>query len=217
MKSYKFSQCSLGLLEDTFGLNMLTDSTLLNDWLAGNTEITPFETEILSFYQQKLRFHLYSWNEQELAMNFIGPILSLVGYSSKKYNLFSERRMSAKLPSLDGQDIELSGDPDGVIASGFRVPKIPYFCFHEYKPEADTSGDAAGQALAAMVVGQALNDANMPIYGCYVVGQNWYFMLLQGKDYVIATPFAATSTEIFDVFRVLKVLKYKIELIVGKV
>ena len=46
-----------------------------------------------------------------------------------------------------------------------------------------------------------------PIYGCYVIGQNWYFVVLENKTYTIASPFAATSPEIFDIYRLLKRLK----------
>ncbi|OQY44826.1 MAG: hypothetical protein B6242_11835 [Anaerolineaceae bacterium 4572_78] len=50
------------------------------------------------------------------------------------------------------------------------------------------------------------------IYGCYVVGADWYFMLLQGREYVMSTAYVATRDDIFDIFRILKVLK---QIIIG--
>ena len=59
-----------------------------------------------------------------------------------------------------------------------------------------------------MLAGQAQNpDPSLPIYGCYVIGQNWYFLVLDGKNYTIASPFAATNKEVFDIFKALKALK----------
>jgi hypothetical protein len=63
-----------------------------------------------------------------------------------------------------------------------------------------------------MLVGQAKNtDKTMPMYGCYIIGQNWYFLILEGKKYVIATPFAATGNDIWDIFRIMKSLKTLID------
>ncbi|MEM1324335.1 MAG: hypothetical protein AAGI23_00195 [Bacteroidota bacterium] len=87
------------------------------------------------------------------------------------------------------------GKPDGLLASGFHEPETPYFSFHEYKKEVDHSGDPAGQNLAAMLLGQALNEKSIPIYGCYVVGRNWFFMLLLEHQYAISK---AYSTDDFE-------------------
>ena len=42
---------------------------------------------------------------------------------------------------------ELSGRVDGMIATGFRNPRMPYFCLNEYKKGTDPNGDPRGQAL----------------------------------------------------------------------
>jgi hypothetical protein len=72
----------------------------------------------------------------------------------------------------------LFGKPDEMIASGYREPEAPFFCFQEYKRETDPNGDPIGQLLAAMLVGQALNPPKQPMYGCYVIGCDWYFVTL---------------------------------------
>jgi hypothetical protein len=68
-------------------------------------------------------------------------------------------------------------------------------------------GDPAGQALAAMLAAQALNADGLPMYGCHVIGGDWYFMTLEGKEYAISRDYSTLTTEIFDVFKILKVLK----------
>ena len=101
----------------------------------------------------------------------------------------------------------MGGNPDSVIASGRRSPKKPYFCFHEFKRQHETKGDPAGQCLAAMLVAQELNEHKHPIYGCYVQGLDWFFMILEGKEYCISNGYMATRDDIFDIFRILKALK----------
>jgi hypothetical protein len=58
-----------------------------------------------------------------------------------------------------------------------------------------------------MLVGQVLNDNDLPMYGCHVIGVNWYFMVLQGKKYAMSRNYSALTTEIFEIFKTLKVLK----------
>ena len=218
MKNYNFRQCSFELLEQTFGIEQTQYSISLENWLkkAETTVVNKNEQLIIAHFQSLLIRNFLGWNEQELALNFIGPILSLVLFSTKKYNLFAERPLDATIKDINGEDILLAGRPDSIIASGFRSPQIPFFSFHEHKPEVDSSGDPVGQVLAAMMVGQAKN-GNMeePIFGCYVIGQNWYFLVLDNKNYTIATPFATTNKEIFDVVKMLKAMKVMIEERIG--
>ncbi|MCP4353599.1 MAG: hypothetical protein GY795_49765, partial [Desulfobacterales bacterium] len=107
---------------------------------------------------------------------------------------------------VDG--IEMSGRPDGMIASGFREPEKPYFCFQEYKKEKDAEGDPAAQVLAAMLVAREINERKIPVYGCYVRDRFWFFMVLQDRHYCLSDAFVATrNDDVFDIFRILKVLK----------
>jgi hypothetical protein len=53
-----------------------------------------------------------------LAAHFIGPIFSFVDYTTAYFNDFGERIISATI-----NNIELTGKPDGIIASGFREPE----------------------------------------------------------------------------------------------
>jgi len=101
----------------------------------------------------------------------------------------------------------MGGRPDGMIASGFREPEKPYFCFQEYKKERDPDGDPAAQALAAMLVAQEISEHSHPIYGGYVRGSLWSFMTLQGREYCISDPYVATRDDVFDIFRMLKSLR----------
>ena len=214
MKSYNFKQCTLLLLDKMFGIEQTENSDFLDNWLNKREieEVSDFEKMSIDRLQKNMKRNIYSWNEQELALNFIGPLISLITFSSKKFNIFAERLLDATIKDVAGEDVSLSGKPDTFVASGFRAPEVPFFSFHEHKTEVDSSGDPIGQVLASMLVGQAKNGLmDDPILGCYVVGQNWYFLVLENKTYTIASPFATTNQEVYDVLKTLKAMKTMIE------
>ncbi len=199
----KFSDWTKTKLDKRFGIEELRTLPALDNWLNSAADITDIERIVLNEYQELLRDNADSWNEQELALNFIGPIFGLVKYGhSRKFNFFAERSFSG---TVDGE--EMTGNPDGTIAKGFREPETPYFCFHEYKKDIDYSGDPAGQCLAPMLVAQTMNDENKPIFGCYIVSRTWRFIVLQNKKYAISDSYIATQADIYDIFRILKALK----------
>jgi len=197
-----FKECTLPQLDNTFGLEQVRQSAVLDEWLDGHADIPEFERQILLTLREKLIAGVDDWNETELAYNFIGPVIAFVNYTSRKYNFFAERPFQGIVG-----EIEMRGKPDGMIASGVRVPKKPYFCFQEYKKEKNPEGDPAAQALAAMLAAQELGEHQHPVYGCYVKGRDWFFMILQGKQYAISEPYIATRDDIFDIFRILRVLR----------
>ncbi|OQY43996.1 MAG: hypothetical protein B6242_13595 [Anaerolineaceae bacterium 4572_78] len=197
-----FRECTLIKLDKTFGLTQIDESPILQDWLDGKIEISDFERQSLMMYQKTLIRYVDNWNEAELTQNFIAPVFTLVNFSSKIFSLFAQRKFGGV---VDG--IEMGGKPDGIIAKGFREPEKTYFCFQEYKKEKDPEGDPAGQVLAAMLVAQEFNEHKHPIYGCYVKGRDWFFIVLERKKYCISLGHLATRNDIFDIFRILKVLK----------
>ena len=197
-----FKDCTLAQLEHTFGLEQVPSLPCLDAWVAGEASLADFERQVVLTLQEHLQLNVHDWNETELAYNFIGPMMTFVNYRTKQFNFFAERLFGGV---VDG--IELGGKPDGMIASGFREPKTPYFFLQEYKKDKDPEGDPAGQVLAAMLVAQELNGHQAPVYGCYVKGRDWFFLTLQGKQYAISEPYIATRAEVFDIFRILKALK----------
>ncbi len=198
----RFGDSTLVKLEDTFGLKQRRTLPVLEQWLVVQAEVSDLEKQILGIFQEGLMANVHDWNEQELSLHFIGPLFSLVKFTTEQFNLFAERTFSAII-----EGIELKGEPDGMVASGFREPKKPYFCFQEYKKFKNPEGDPAGQCLAAMLAAQELNETKYPVYGCYVIGHDWYFMVLQGREYAMSQVYAATRDDIFDIFRILKALK----------
>ena len=134
-----FRDSTLAQLEKMFGLEQVATLPALDAWLKSDAAIADFERQVLLTLREHLLLNAHDWNETELAYNFIGPLIAFVNYSTKKFNFFAERMFNG---TVDG--IEMGGKPDGMIASGFREPERPYFCFQEYKKDQDPEGDPAG-------------------------------------------------------------------------
>ena len=211
METILFTQFDLTGLGETFGLEQVFDSKALAEWLSQTPELSEYQIQSARHLRELLRLNVSGWNEQELSLHFLSLIFSLIAISSKKYNLFAERQITGWVG-----DYILTGRLDGMVASGYREPKVPFFAFQEYKKEKDPNGNPAAQALGAMLVGQALNQGHdHPVYECYVIEQNWYFMILDGKQYAISPAQSALTNDIFDILRALKILKSAVERLVG--
>ena len=188
------------------GFDKLCNPIALTDGLkkAESVQLSDLEQSYCQMLQQLLLLNIHSWQEQELSLHFIGPILSIVGFTDMyNYNLFAQRYIE-----VEKGDYLLAGTPDGLIASGYYEPKIPYFSFAEYKRQRDPNGDPAAQALAAMLAGQVLNEEpTKPMYGCYIIGSDWQFMVLDDTHYCISRDYSARSHEVYDILKILKALK----------
>jgi len=55
-----------------------------------------------------------------------------------------------------------------------------------------------------MVAAQKLNNDNQPLYGCYVMGRLWFFVVLEGIEYSTSLAFDATKDDIKEIFGILQ-------------
>lgn len=203
----EFSKWTIDEVEDYFQVKRMKTLPAFAAWLSADMPLTPEETARLQVLGAKLDNHVYDWNEEELKIRFIGGLLELVDYDHPEYQVFFERRLSVKM-----NNERFAGDIDCVIARGQRVPKRPLFCLQEYKPEKHSSNDPLGQVLAAMIAAQYLNQDEKPVYGAYVMGRNWYFVVLDCKAYAVSPEHDATQdTDLTRIFNVLRSIKAMIE------
>ncbi len=198
-------QKSIELLEpiliETFGLERLRPpQPNLEDWLSATGSINHEEQYMLDKVLIKLIDNADSWNEEELKMSFISIVILIADFNNP-IRTYYDREISAE---IDG--IYVSSKVDMMLSKGIgELIKTPYFFLHEYKREKKYSGDPIGQMLGGMLIGQAKNNDNRPIYGCYVQGRNWYFSILEGKQYVISKGF--DSSEIDEVLKIIFILR----------
>ena len=113
-----FKDCNLKFLEKTFGIEQIDTLPALDSWLAMPSEPSAFEEESLLHLRSVLNFNIHDWNEYELDSHFIGPIFTLVNFSTKKFNHYSQRFLQGQVG-----DYQLFGKPDGF----FQKFKITIF------------------------------------------------------------------------------------------
>ena len=212
MEKKGFKEWDLDKIDDVFETKHVRRLSILDELLAFEYQADDYETKYLSKLSENyLAFEGDSWNEVELENKLISPVIVFSGIENEQFSYFLERDLSATIG-----EYELLGRVDGMIATGLRNPKVPYFCLNEYKRQTDPNGNPQGQVLIAMLVAQKLNNnenqkAHRPIFGCYIIGRNWYFMVLVGKEYAISKDFSCVDDEMFDIFRILKGLRVQIE------
>jgi hypothetical protein len=202
MKQATFKGWTLTQLEKAFGLKQVWKSDLMTAWQNFPVEINEFEKRILLDLQVPLIKGGKAWNEVELENKFISPLIMTAKIDDDEMAYFLERGLSGIVG-----DYELSGVVDGMIATGFREPDIPLFCLHEYKRGIENQGSPDAQVLAAMLVAQELNNRDKPIYGIYVVGLIWNFIVLKDNEYCISNDYTSDDENVFLIFKMLKSLK----------
>jgi hypothetical protein len=221
-ENWKFSQVNA-----CFDLKRQPSLARLEEWLNVDIEmLSDAENNTLIQLQEDLRAHTLAWNEATLKFEFIAPLLKLIRYQHPNYQPFAEAilRVEAdlqKLPDflqhrerlhLTEKDtlINVSGKVDYLLASGEQDPIAPYFCLHEYKREKGNEADPLGQLLIAMVSAKTDNEiigTNIPIFGAYVQGRYWNFVVMQNDEYAVSLSYDATKDEIFTIARILKKLQ----------
>ena len=105
--------------------------------------------------------------------------------------------MSATFPELN---LHVTGKVEFFIARGKQRPRQPYFFLHEYKQERRRETDPLGQLLIAMIAAQTINEVKMPLYGCYVIDRNWFFVIVNEREYSVSLAYDATKPELYSIY-----------------
>jgi hypothetical protein len=199
-------------VESAFQIELKIQNKTLSDWLQSNYDIKERQKESILMLKDVLFRNVNTWNEDELKMQFIGPLLSIVNYNTDKYKAFTQRSLTLKT-----ETIETSGLVDFMIATGKSRPKEPFFFLHEYKSQHPSrKNDPLGQLLIAMVAAHEKNSIPHPIYGVLVEGRFWYFVVLHQKEYSVSRPYDAGENDIYQIFAILCKVKDYIEEILAR-
>jgi len=211
-----FSQWTTEEVELEFGLAPSRNAPILQKWLTvpahDSGGISDSDKMCLQTLSQKLLNRVHDWNEEELKVYFVANLLNMIDFDQGIYRPFLERELSAKY----AENKQLSGTIDFLIAQGKQTPRQSFFFIKEYKRERHSSKDPLGQLLAEMVAAQFLNEQAQPIYGAYIVGRYWYFVVLDGKTYAESLSYDATKDEVIDIFNILCNTKTIIDQMVAK-
>jgi hypothetical protein len=197
---------TIGLLTKQFKLSKyLENYPLLDDWLAVENTIKNSEIAQLERIRLPLLKNFNNWNEETLKMKFIALLLDLVNYDEiGDYQTLFDAEVKGVV-----DNIELKCIADFTVAKTIEdLIENPYFYFHEYKRKKNKADDPIAQVLIPSLIAQEINADQKPIYGCYVIGEMWYFMIVNGREYAIDKGLnALKSDELHKIFLILKKVK----------
>ncbi len=150
----------------------------------------------------KAQKSITGWNEEDLKIKFIGPVLELgqmydddnvVGYFDKTISGIVE-------------GIKLTVKSDFMPAKGILdVFRNPYFHFQEYKPNKNPSDDSMAQLIEAFLIAQVKNNNNKPLYGVEIIGKQWSFVTFEERSYCVSSTFDCTKKG--DLLTIIAVLR----------
>lgn len=180
-----------------FGLQRHFDLQFLKDLFSNLSPLTNEDKVILNKLHHNAVLYSDAWREEDLKMMFIAGMMSIPGFEHPQriYRPYYDYPLKAILKKQP-----INGIVDCLIAKGFQIADKPIFFLQEYKPQTRPSGDPLGQLLIAMLASQHLNnDFSNPLYGCYIIGSMWFFIVLQGADFSVSQSYSATQIEDLEI------------------
>lgn len=204
MKS--FERWTIDEVENYFNIHQTYQNSTLEAWLHSTQALTDAEHRTLEALRQKASENIEFWNEEDLKMKFIAFLLALVPFDEVRYKGFLERTIKA---TVKGEVI--SGIVDYIVATGKAEPQVPFFFLQEYKPHRRPGRDALAQVLSAMIAARERNAPQKTMYGSYVIGRQWFFLVLEENTYTISQAFDITQEDIVRVVQILRGMKCIIE------
>jgi hypothetical protein len=204
MKS--FERWTIDEVETYFTIHQTYQNATLEAWLSSTQALTDTEHHTLEALRQKASENIEFWNEEDLKMKFIAFLLALVPFDEGRYKGFLERTIKA---TVKGEVI--SGVVDYIVATGKAEPQVPFFFLQEYKPHRRPGRDALAQVLSAMIAARERNAPQKTMYGSYVIGRQWFFLVLEENTYTISQAFDITQEDIVRVVQILRGMKRIIE------
>lgn len=201
-----------GELIETFKLNRIVtyQTPLMKEWLdVALPELNIHEQYNFDKALLKAQKSITGWNEEDLKIKFIGPILELGHLIDDEIVIgYFDKTISATV-----EDIKLTVKSDFMLAKGtLDVFRTPYFHFQEYKPYKNPSGDSMAQLLEAFLIAQEKNKNGKPLYGIDIVAKQWSFVIMQGKEYCISKVYDSVDrTDLLLIISILRKFKYILE------
>ena len=203
---------SEGELLTTFNLNrMITQITpVMTEWLDVQPPVFNVGEQYI-FNEDLLNAQTYisGWSEEDLKMKFISNILKLG-------QLKDDDKIVCgfdKIISATVEGTKLTVKSDFMLARGvLDLFQTPYFHFQEYKPYKNPTGDSMAQLLSAFLIAQEKNKNGLPMYGVDIMGANWRFVTMEGKDYCISQAFdSVNGKDLMTIIAMLRKFKFILE------
>ncbi len=190
MKAQKTSQ-DINTLLDLFGIEAQREHPILQGWLDVEVELSKEQQSLLDACRQNLLLQGSEWNEEELKLKFLSFLFYIADIEvEKRLQTFFERPLATV---IDGVNLSVISDCMVATPKGKGAPKSPYFFLQEFKKQKGDKNDPEGQMFTAMLIAQHLNADQKPVYGAWLVGNQWCFTILTQKIYTFSHYFDATD------------------------
>ena len=217
INTYSFSKITDKKLKKLVTIKEKININIFDKWFNYKIDL---EDEIIVFFTElieKNKLLIKKYNEEDLKVKFIVPLLNKVDFTSYENNF----RDFYELPlTYETDKFIFNGTTDFVVSKGLFESEKPYFFIQEFKKE-QTDGYPEPQLLAELISAIELNN-EISMKGAYIVGAIWNFVILEklGKDkyqYFVSQNFDSTKIEdLKDIYKNLVFIKNEIIEIVKK-
>ena len=209
--TYAFSRITDNILNKYLNVTLKFNKNKFDTWFLNDINIIQNDIEFLNNLIREFGDFIKNLNEETLKAYFIIPILNRVNFFLIKDNYNGLYEESLR---YETNKFIFNGTTDFVIAKGTIKAEKPYFFIQEFK-KGQKDGYPKSQLLAELIAGVELNNWKS-IKGAYIVGANWYFVILEklGKDnyqYFVSRQFDSSRLDdLKDIYKNLIFIKNEI-------
>jgi hypothetical protein len=193
-------------IASAFNLTVNKNGSSLKYWLDAQYDLSASEQLLFDNIAIDAEKDSPYYNEEELKIKLIGPLFRVANVEiPDTAKVFYERALAAK---VDNYNLAVIADCLMARPLPFGKPTHPYFFLQEFKKKRGEKSDPEGQLLCAMLIAQALNQDNQPIYGGYLFGTVWNFATLHDRHYCVSREYNASHrSDLLKITFILRKLK----------
>lgn len=208
---YSFSKMSMKTLESLVDIEKSINHSKFNKWFNDSFVVSE---EIISFFDRLIVENIdlvADYNEEDLKVNLIIPILSKVRFKSFENHFRGFYELSIEYKT---EKFIFSGTTDFLVSKGLIKSKKPYFFIQEFKKGKNNS-DPEPQLLAELISAIEINNETS-MKGAFIIGAIWNFVILEKLDkdtyqYVVSHNFDSTKIgDLKDIYKNLMFIKDEI-------
>jgi len=209
--TYQYGKIRDRDLTALFEIERNVERRRFDEWFNASIDIEPSTQAFLSGLIDDTTLLIDSYGEEDLKINFIGPLLKHVRFTSyeKRIREFYEVSMTYVTDRFI-----FNGTVDFVVAEGLVESKRPYFFIQEFK-RSEEYGNPRPQLLAEMISALELNGWSV-IKGAYIIGGSWHFVIVEKLahdvyQYFLSQNFDATKLDdLTQIYKHLLCVKHEI-------
>ncbi|KOR33058.1 hypothetical protein TI05_03280 [Achromatium sp. WMS3] len=193
--TYFFSKITEAQLKQIVNIKRKISNNCFDHWFNNSISLPDTILDFLFYLITENKDFVKDYNEEDLKINFIAPILTKVHYKDLEHEI---RAFYDEKLTYTTEEFILTGNCDFYVAKGLFSPEKPYFFIQEFKRELQYSNPQP-QLLAELIAAIELNNF-VTIKGAYIIGAIWNFVILEKLNtnkyqYFVSENFDSTKIE----------------------